>query len=420
MPGSQSADQSPSGWITTSQAAQRLGVKRATLYSYVSRGVLRSERRPGQQESLFDRAQVEALASAAPRPGSAQPLLRFRSVATAVSGLRDGELFLRDTALADLAAQGDLEAAVRLVLGLGSASPAEAAPPERVADAVLPVLQLLPLPRRLPAAVQVLGGTDPLAYELAPESAARSAHRVVTQAVRLVGQARRSAAKGRLDQPDQPDRPDRHEPIELTVGGILNGRALSSAENRCLATLLIVLLDHGLTASTIAARVAASTRAPVHDCLLAAYATMAGPLHGAASLATYDLLAAFRAGDRDEEPLDALARAIVRHRTLPGFGHVLYSGADPRVAMVLDRLWELPGTTPLRADVEALVSLVAERTGAQPNVDLAIAAVAHALDLGAEAGVVLFQVARSFGVAAHVIEEYAERSLRWRGHQQEW
>lgn len=419
MPGSQSADQSPSGWITTSQAAQRLGVKRATLYSYVSRGVLRSERRPGQQESLFDRAQVEALASAAPRPGAAQPLLRFRSVATAVSGLRDGELFLRDTALADLAAQGDLEAAVRLVLGLGSA-PAESAPPHRVADAVLPVLRLLPLPRRLPAAVQVLGGTDPLAYDLAPESAARSAHRVVTQAVGLVGQARRRAAKGRLNQPDRPGRPDRHEPLEHTVGRILTGHALSSAENDCLATLLIVLLDHGLTASTIAARVAASTRAPVHDCLLAAYATMAGPLHGAASLATYDLLAALRAGGRDEEPSDALARAMAGHPTLPGFGHVLYSGADPRVAMVLDRLWELPGTTPLRADVEALVSLVAERTGAQPNVDLAVAAVAHALDLPAEAGVVLYQVARSFGVAAHVIEEYAERPLRWRGHQQDW
>lgn len=417
MPGSQSADQSPSGWITTSQAAQRLGVKRATLYSYVSRGVLRSERRPGQQESLFDRAQVEALASAAPRPGAAQPLLRFRSVATAVSGLRDGELFLRDTALAELAAQGDLEAAVRLVLGLGSVPPAEPAPPPQVAEAVLPVLRLLPRPRRLPLAVQVLGGTDPLAYDLDPDSVARSAHRVVTQAVRLVGQARRSAAEGR---PDPPDPPDRHEPLEHAVGRILAGHALSVAKSRCLATLLIVLLDHGLTASTIAARVAASTRAPVHDCLLAAYATMAGPLHGAASLDTYDLLAAFRAGGRDEEPSAALARAMLRHRTLPGFGHVLYSGADPRVAMVLDRLWELPGTTELRADVEALVSLVAERTGAQPNVDLAVAAVTHALDLPAEGGLVLYQVARSFGVAAHVIEEYAERPLRWRGHQQEW
>ncbi|WP_205620945.1 helix-turn-helix domain-containing protein, partial [Intrasporangium chromatireducens] len=45
-------------WITTTEAAQRLGVKRATLYAYVSRGQLRSRRRPGQQESLFDRAQV--------------------------------------------------------------------------------------------------------------------------------------------------------------------------------------------------------------------------------------------------------------------------------------------------------------------------------------------------------------------------
>jgi citrate synthase len=410
MPPEQSAETSPTGastngepvragaaWITTTQAAQRLGVKRATLYSYVSRGVLRSERRPGQQESLFDRAQVEAMASASRRPGTTQPLLRFRSVATAVSGLRDGALYVRDAALARLAAEGDLEAAVRLVLGLapGSGPLVEVTPPPRTAA---PLLKALPLTRRLPAAVQLLGSADPIAYDLSPESAARSAHRVVTQAVLLIGDGRT-------------------EPLERGIGRLLSGRDLSAAESRCLATLLIVLLDHGLTASTIAARVAASTRAPVHDCLLAAYATMAGPLHGAASLAAHDLLSGFRAAATERVPADALVRVMLRHRSLPGFGHVVYEGADPRVEMVLDALWALPDTAPLRADVEELVALVGRRTGAWPNVDLAIAALAIALGMPAEAGLVLFQVARSFGVAAHVIEEYAEQPLRWRGQQ---
>ena len=53
--------------------------------------------------------------------------------------------------------------------------------------------------------------------------------------------------------------------------------------------------------------------------------------------------------------------------------------------------------------------------GALPNIDLASAAALHALDLPAEAGEVVFQAARSFGVAAHVVEEYAEEPLRWRG-----
>ena len=51
-------------WITTSEAAARLGVKRGTLYSYVSRGVLTSKRMPGQAESLFDRTQIDSLAAA--------------------------------------------------------------------------------------------------------------------------------------------------------------------------------------------------------------------------------------------------------------------------------------------------------------------------------------------------------------------
>src|SRR4051812_29843028 len=79
-------------WITTTEAAQRLGVKRATLYAYVSRGLLRSERRPGQQESLFARTQIDAMASATRPPGGPQPVLRFRSIATSVSGQVDGEL----------------------------------------------------------------------------------------------------------------------------------------------------------------------------------------------------------------------------------------------------------------------------------------------------------------------------------------
>ncbi len=73
------------------------------------------------------------------------------------------------------------------------------------------------------------------------------------------------------------------------------------------------------------------------------------------------------------------------------------------------------GTVRLRRRVEALAALVADRTGGLPNIDLASAAVLHALDLPAESGEVVFQVARSVGVAAHVVEEYAEEPLRWRG-----
>ncbi|MEO5745695.1 MAG: helix-turn-helix domain-containing protein, partial [Terracoccus sp.] len=128
-------------WITTTEAAQRLGVKRATLYSYVSRGQLRSERRPGQQESRFDRGEIDALASSARPAGAPQPVLRFRSVATAVSAQRDGDLLYRGVPLAQVSTFG-LEQAAALVMGDAEAAPSDL--PE-VSPAVAMAIPLLTL-----------------------------------------------------------------------------------------------------------------------------------------------------------------------------------------------------------------------------------------------------------------------------------
>ena len=170
------------GWITTTEAAQRLGVKRATLYAYVSRGVLRSQRRPGQQESLFDRAQVEALASATRPSGSAQPVLRFRSIATAVSGQTDGDLQYRGVPLSEVITLGSVEEAAALVVGgpaaQGSSAvsagthagrPARRGAPAYAAASGPPAgavdLARLPLERRMPVAVQLLAAADPFAAD---------------------------------------------------------------------------------------------------------------------------------------------------------------------------------------------------------------------------------------------------------------
>jgi citrate synthase len=69
----------------------------------------------------------------------------------------------------------------------------------------------------------------------------------------------------------------------------------------------------------------------------------------------------------------------------------------------------------LRRTVERLSSVVSDHSGARPNIDLASAAALRVPGLPAQAGEIVFQVARSYGVTAHVIEEYAETPLRWRG-----
>ncbi|MDN5765989.1 MAG: helix-turn-helix domain-containing protein [Humibacillus sp.] len=388
-----------SRWITTTEAAQRLGVKRATLYAYVSRGQLHSERRSGQQESLFDRGEIDALASSARPAGAPQPVLRFRSVATAVSAQRDGDLFYRGVPLTQVATLG-LDRAAALVMGDADSVPSDL---PGVNPAVAQAIASLSLERRMPVAVQALASADPFGPDTDPPRIRSTALALVPRAVALLG-----GSDADLTGDPSSSTTDRLTRITMHA---LGGRPGSPAELEVLRVMLIALLDHGLTASTVAARVAASTRAGVHDCLCAAYAAMAGPLHGAAPAAAHGLLA-FEGSAKD-----AVAESFRRHGDVPGFGHFLYPEGDPRADLVLEALAGMTGTTRLRRRMTQVAEVVEDRTGRHPNVDLAGAAVLHALDLPPAAGEVFFQIARSFGVAAHVIEEYAEQPLRWRGRE---
>ncbi len=401
-------------WITTSEAAQRLGVKRATLYAYVSRGVLRSQRRPGQQESLYDRDQVDALATVgAPQRESNGPgepprpplVMRHRGVSTAVSSHRHGGLAYRGVPLERVLDELTLEQAVDLIW-------TDLRPP--VADqAVAPGgIQLdpwwdparrLPLDRRVPFWVMAFAATTDC-----ESSSPRHLLDALVDALLETGPAAPDdVAHLRARRP--------HAGLAARLHLALAGRVGSPAAVRALSTQLVALLDHGLTPSTVAARVAASTRASWADCLLAAYATMAGPLHGGAPALAHDLLRHAVA----RSPRAAVEEGLVGGR-LPGFGHVLYQGADPRTALVLADLWRVRGTARLRRAVQECVDLAAARHGSRPNVDLALGAVLVALDLPRDAGHVLFQVARTVGVVAHIQEEWAESPLRWRGASAEW
>ncbi|WP_019203395.1 citrate synthase [Tsukamurella sp. 1534] len=355
-------------WITTSEAAARLGVKRGTLYSYVSRGVLHSRRMPGQAESLFDRTQVESLA-AAKHDGrrEAQRLLRFRAVTTRVSALHEDSLYLRGRPVAAVCAEMDFAGAARFVLRADTA----ASPPR----ADLAPARAAALERRIPLAVALMAAQDPLRGD-------RTA--VAERALGLLPVLAGLVPEVRLDHP-------------------------------WVDALATCLIDNGLAASTTAARVAASARAGPLDALVAGYAAMSGVLHGGAPAAAYELLGRVLGGGDIDRAISGtvLDRAIsdaVAGGGVPGFGHVIYTGDDPRAAVVLDRVRaDEPDAPALRA-----MRLLVERVGRPVNIDLAGAVVAHVLGLPARATEVLFQYGRTVGMAAHVAEEYDEAPLRWR------
>lgn len=169
---------------------------------------------------------------------------------------------------------------------------------------------------------------------------------------------------------------------------------------------LVLLADHELATSTLAARVAASTRADPYACVVAALATLSGPLHGTAS-------AAVRAALESDDPAERLADQASSGR-LSGFGHPLYEGIDPRASALLERVREGAPNHPVLRAADRLARVVERRSGVAANVDLGLAALTAAAGLSAEAGSVIFAVARAAGWLAHVAEEYAEPPLRFR------
>jgi citrate synthase len=173
---------------------------------------------------------------------------------------------------------------------------------------------------------------------------------------------------------------------------------------------LVLLADHDLAASTFGVRVAASTRADPASCVAAGLGVLRGPLHGGASVMARALL--------EEASAIGAARAVANllreRRRVPGFGHKVYTGADPRATLLLELLGSVHGDGRTVRLVDDVCAVTLERAGQAPNVDLAVAALALANGMPADAGEAIMAVARMAGWLAHVIEEYGEAPLRFR------
>jgi citrate synthase len=178
---------------------------------------------------------------------------------------------------------------------------------------------------------------------------------------------------------------------------------------RALDRALSLLADHELATSTLAVRVAASTWADPYLLLLAGLATAGGPLHGGAS----ELVRALLRDAVDHSGEVAVGRALREDRPVPGFGHMVYEGPDPRAPVLLDAVERSrPPRALWRAAVQVL-DVMARDGGPFPNIDFALGVLAEAGRMVPGAGETIFTIARCAGWIAHGLEEYPHR-LRYR------
>jgi citrate synthase len=195
---------------------------------------------------------------------------------------------------------------------------------------------------------------------------------------------------------------------------LLSGRVPTEQQKRALDTYLILLVDHGLNASTFAARVVASTWSDVYSCITAALGALKGPLHGGAPARVLDMLQAIGAAENAERWMrDALAR----QERLMGFGHRMYKTADPRAEILRDLAREVcaPDFFALAQHVEETgLRLLHEQRPAEriyTNVEFYSAAVLHAVGLPKDLFTATFAVARMSGWTAHILEQLSHNRI---------
>ena len=386
------------------EAAALLGVKLPTLYAYVSRGLLRSmpgERGPARR---YPRSDLERL--------RAQREAGSRRAAAAAGALRWGEPVL-DSSITRLANEGPAyrgQPAVPLAKRdapfesvaelLWSGSLPARAPAWPVDGLGVPLTRLGALiPRRSP----LLAGLSLLVSALAVNDPGRfdtRADAVLPRARTLLKRLAAGLALGRDPRCIAQALEARNVAHAISVAlDAQGGRGAVRAINRT----LVLLADHELNASAFAARIAASTGADIYACVAAALATLTGPRHGAASERVEALVAEIGQPERAERVLQERMR---RGERIPGFGHPLYPGGDPRARPIIEAARKLAPRAPGLRTVLALIDAMREAGRPAPNVDAALVALAAALELPAGSGVGLFGVGRAAGWVAHALEQY--------------
>ncbi|MFD7078520.1 citrate/2-methylcitrate synthase [Streptomyces sp. NPDC059918] len=388
--------------ISTRQAAELLGVKPATVYAYVSRGQLTSRRDPVGRGSSFDAREVEALALRSRREAAA-PAGAELSVRTSLTLIEPDRYYFRGVDAVGLASRYCYEEVAEwlwtgtLPRGARFTAPPQALAAARRAVAALPE-HSGPIDR-LRVATAAAAVTDPLRFDLSEEAVLGSARCLVPTLVGALPEvgpagwrgdgrlARRLWSRLTAQEPD----PDALAVLDLA---------------------LTLLIDHDLAASTLAVRVAASARAHPYAAVSAGLGALEGPLHGAAGrLAHRMLVEALERGGAAPVVADHLRAG----RRVPGLGHRLYEGEDPRATALFARLEGVPQAGPaLAAAREVVATAAARRGGLHANVDLALAVLTVSCGMPAEAGETVFAVSRTAGWMAHALEEYQERPLRMR------
>jgi len=391
-------------YLTAAEAARRLGVKPATLYAYVSRGVLSRVRAPDGRTSLFGAEEIEQLARRGrPRRPAGVADITVESAITEITG---DSLRFRGLDATRLAVSRTFEEVAELLwTGEFPSGPESGREPwrarpaalaaGRAAQAALPA-GTLPL-ERLQVIVPAMATTDPLRLQLDRPAVIAAGRNIIAGMVDCL-------ASGVTTDPDESVAGRLWSSLCPANGpGHGQGRPVPGLM-RALSAALVLLADHELAASTLAARAAASVRADPYAVVGTGLGAMSGALHGGASLGAETLMAA---ASGPEDVPRVVAELLRRGEKVPGFGHFVYRGGDPRAILLLDLVRRVAPKSRQLAVADAVFAEVRHKSLPEPNIDFAIATLVRVAGMVHGAGEAIFAVARTAGWIAHALEAYS-------------
>jgi citrate synthase len=279
----------------------------------------------------------------------------------------------------------------------------------RLPDGIIRLLRDIPSHAHpmvvLRSLVSAMGMVDPEAEDNSLEANLRKRVRVTAWISTLI------AAYYRVSQGLDLLEPDPEQCLSYNFLYMFRGREPDPEEQKAMDLLLMLHTDHGMNASTFAARVTASTLADIYSATASALATLKGPLHGGANQHVMEMLEDIEHPERVDEFIDTL---LDQKKRIMGFGHAVYKGEDPRakhLRTASEALCSRADQARFYEMSHRIETLVREKKGIFPNVDFYSASVQHALGIPKEFFTTVFAASRVAGWTAHVIEQYADNRL---------